>query len=351
MDGLRNMISNLYIYKFQNFESVPNRLNINSVSKKDDSLFNDDFNDKSLNAFQESPIIPERQKPLFNSKINNKIFYHNNISKNNRSCNRLDNINREYIILKNNGFSKQEVNYVLKNKELIKEQEILMKEMKQKKENEALNLLLSYKSKNSNGVRPRIFDYELKQKQKLKKNRVVREKKEDLKLRNFSSQKPLRKRKNDNIFFCEENNHIDYQSAGEEKEKVSSKSIKLPPIKPSTSPLLEGLPILHKDYGKLPEYLEKRKKEIQEQKELEKIKQKEKLLPKGSRILPESERQERLAELNNMKKELEDELYKLPIARLSKRQIARKEEIEKSLFDIDEKLQRFVGYKEVIVKI
>ena len=52
-----------------------------------------------------------------------------------------------------------------------------------------------------------------------------------------------------------------------------------------------------------------------------------------------------------MKKELEDELFQMPIARLSKRQIERKGEIEKSLYDIEEELNRLTSYRVVVVKI
>ena len=84
--------------------------------------------------------------------------------------------------------------------------------------------------------------------------------------------------------------------------------------------MLDGVPLLHKDYGKMPEYLEKRKLEIKEAKELEILKQREKKLPSGYKILSEDERQSRLSSLKNQKKELEEELFKLPIARLSMKQ-------------------------------
>ena len=52
-----------------------------------------------------------------------------------------------------------------------------------------------------------------------------------------------------------------------------------------------------------------------------------------------------------MKRELEEELFQLPIARLSLRQIERKGEIQKSLNDIDVELNRLISYKVVVVKI
>ena len=92
------------------------------------------------------------------------------------------------------------------------------------------------------------------------------------------------------------------------------------------------------------------KEELKLQKEEELLKEKEKKLPKGTRFLPEEEKKERLKELTVLKKELENELFSLPIARLSKKQIERKGEIEKSLNDIDDEMNR-LSYKEVIIKI
>ena len=322
MDSIRNIISNLYIYKFQNNDNLNlNKMNLNSnISNINESISHDELNESPINVFNE-----ERPKINYNKpkvQINQNILSNNNVKK---SREKLDNYNREYIAQKNSNFLKNDVNYVSKNKELLREQQHQMKELKMKKEIDALNLLLSYKTRNTEGVRPRIFDYELKQQQNKKK--LI--KKGQYKVRNLSSQKSEKK------YFAPRN---------------QMKSVKLPMIKPSSSPLMEGgIPLLHKDYGKMPEYLERRKKELQEQKELDILRQKEKNLPKGCRIMPEEERQERLAELKSMKKELEDELYQLPIARLSKKQIERKDVIEKSLFEIDEKMNRLVGYKEVII--
>ena len=80
------------------------------------------------------------------------------------------------------------------------------------------------------------------------------------------------------------------------------------------------------------------------------MKQREKKLPSGYKILSEDERQSRLSSLKNQKKELEEELFKLPIARLSMKQKKSKESLEKNLFDIEEKIYKLIGYKEVIIK-
>ena len=76
---------------------------------------------------------------------------------------------------------------------------------------------------------------------------------------------------------------------------------------------------------------------------------KEKKLPKGTKFLPESERLQRIEELNIEQKELEDELFALPITRLSQKMINRKAEIEKRLYEIETE-QRRLSYKNVVVQ-
>jgi hypothetical protein len=107
---------------------------------------------------------------------------------------------------------------------------------------------------------------------------------------------------------------------------------------------------LHKDYGRIPAYLLRRKEELKSYKEDKIRKERERRLPKGTRFLDENERKSRMIELSNLKRDLEDELFKLPIARLSYKQIERKGEIEKALDTIDEEMNR-LSYKDVIVKI
>ena len=355
MDSIRNIISNLYIYKFRNVDN----LNMNNFGKK---YLGEDSpkKEESLEKINQEIITNNNQ-----IKNNNKNIYVN-ININNRTKNpRLDNYNQKYISYKNNNFLKNDVNYVLKNKELIKEQENLMKELKMKKENEAINLLLNNKARNNSDVRSKLYDYEIKQ----KKERMKLLKKKGIKLRNFSSKREMHRNNSQSgakINTLVSNNNINqnineleyYQNNPELKEANMkqnhdfTKSVKLPriQIKPSSSPMLDGVPLLHKDFGKMPEYLEKRKQEIKEEKEMELLREKEKKLPSGYKILSEEERQQRLNNLKNQKRELEEELYKLPIARLSMKQKKTKETIEKSLFDIEEKIYKLIGYKEVIVK-
>ena len=112
--------------------------------------------------------------------------------------------------------------------------------------NDIMNNSFSFKTKNKEGVRPRIFDYEIKQ-QKEKKNNKFN-------IRNLSSQKQLRSK---NIINNEKKNeNLITMNQEEYKIKKSfTKSLKIPHIK-STPSGLDGIPLLHKDYGKMPEYLE-----------------------------------------------------------------------------------------------
>ena len=353
MDSIRNIISNLYIYKFKNVDN----LNMNTFGKK---YRGEDSPSKEETIEKINQEITTNNNQI---KQNNNVYV--NININNRTKNpRIDNFNQKYISLKNNNFLKNDVNYVLKNKELIKEQENLMKELKLKKENEAINILLNNKTRSSSDVRSKLYDYEIKQKQE----RIKLLKKKGIKLRNLSSKRARENRRNNSQHKTNFNNYIlnndningieytqNKQQINENDLKQNNdfaKSLKLPRIqmKPSSSPMLDGVPILHKDFGKMPEYLEKRKQEIKEAKENEILREKEKKLPSGYKMLSEEERQERLNNLKNQKRDLEEELYKLPIARLSMKQKKAKETIEKTLFDIDEKIYKLIGYKEVIVR-
>ena len=73
----------------------------------------------------------------------------------------------DYNIIPNNYYAKSNINYIAKNKELLKEKEYKMIEERLKKENEALTLLLSKKESQNiiyPNIQSRLYDYELKQK-------------------------------------------------------------------------------------------------------------------------------------------------------------------------------------------
>ena len=354
MDIVRNIISNLYIYKSDNIDNLDmDNFGLKTITNKNEKFIYTQENNENpiVYNYQEQQTINNHQNNNDNKNIyeniNQNIKEENNdILRKNNSSKRLDNYNQKYVSIKNNNFFKNDVNYVLKNKELLKEKESQMKELKLRKENEALSLLLSFKTRNTEGVKPRLYDYEIKQKEKnkslLKNNKF--------KIRNLSSQNHIRSKNLINNENKEQNIVVNINLEENKLKKEFAKSLKMPKVKPTTSPTIDDIPLLHKDYGKLPEYLEKRKKELQEQKEVEIMKEKEKNIPSGYKILTNEERQIRLNDLNKEKKELEDNINKLPIARLSRQQQEMKQNIEKALDEIDKKINKLSGYKEVIVK-
>jgi hypothetical protein len=277
-------------------------------------------------------------------KIKNSIKNSNkNKNKNIRSY------SPDYNIILNNYYAKSNINYIAKNKELLKEKEYKMREERLKKENEALTLLLSKKESQNKiypNIQSRLYDYEQKQKVTKKYKKNIKNNNNNNKIRSQSSEI----RQKTEVDIIDEKTLKYYQNLGN--------SIILPKIKPETSPinneilknLNNNIMFLHKDYGRTPEYLEKMKEELKLKKEEEKLKEKEKKLPKGTKFLPEEEKKERLNELFILKKDFENELFSLPIARLSKKQIERKGEIEKKLDEIDDEINR-LSYKEVVIKI
>lgn len=340
MENLRNIISNLYIYQFQKGNDYSN-ISINKSNNLDKS------------SRDPSPIPMNNSIHNYNEipKIKNSIPKKKNIiNKNIRSYSPNYNIIPETNIIKSN------INFIAKNKELLKEKEYKMREERLRKENEALNLLLSQKesqNKNYSNIQSRLYDYE--QNQKIKKKNMRKKLTNKLFNKKINDNEKIRSqsseiRQKTEVDIIDEKTLKYYQNLGN--------SIILPKIKPETSPinneilknLNNNIMFLHKDYGRTPEYLEKMKEELKLKKEEEKLKEKEKKLPKGTKFLPEEEKKERLNELFILKKDFENELFSLPIARLSKKQIERKGEIEKKLDEIDDEINR-LSYKEVVIKI
>jgi hypothetical protein len=340
MENLRNIISNLYIYQFQKGNDYSN-ISINKSNNLDKS------------SRDPSPIPMNNSIHNYNEipKIKNSIPKKNNIiNKNIRSYSPNYNIIPETNIIKSN------INFIAKNKELLKEKEYKMREERLRKENEALNLLLSQKesqNKNYSNIQSRLYDYE--QNQKIRKKNMRKKLTNQILNKKINNNEKIRSqsseiRQKTEVDIIDEKTLKYYQNLGN--------SIILPKIKPETSPinneilknLNNNIMFLHKDYGRTPEYLEKMKEELKLKKEEEKLKEKEKKLPKGTKFLPEEEKKERLNELFILKKDFENELFSLPIARLSKKQIERKGEIEKKLDEIDDEINR-LSYKEVVIKI
>ena len=108
--------------------------------------------------------------------------------------------------------------------------------------------------------------------------------------------------------------------------------------------------VIHKDYGKTPEYIKKYKMEEQIKKEEIKRKQEEAKLPPGTKLLSEEERLSTLDGLINSKKELTNLLEKMPITTKTLSMQNKKEELIKKLDEIEKAIDMF-SKKEVYIKI
>ena len=105
----------------------------------------------------------------------------------------------------------------------------------------------------------------------------------------------------------------------------------------------------HKNYGKTPNYLKQFQLEEIKKKEYEKLLEEESHYPKGTKLIPESERINTLNALIYTKKEIENILEKMPITKRSQSIQDKKEELEKKLNQIEQEIQIF-SKKKVFVK-
>ena len=394
MENLRNMISNLYIYRFQNnnnnnnnnnfYNNINNVSNINPINFSGNDDLADDYeiinnlntnkkptnnniqNKNNLNSNNNILTINNKysntlEKPFQSLKSENIDNYNSNNKKNNNRLMSKEKTKEEILNNNNNHFMiKSGINYVVRNKKLLKEKEWKMREERLKKENEALHLLLSHKPK-PNNVRSKLFDYQEKQ-SKIKKVG-------NLNNRSHSSngnKKLINGIKKYNLYYNNENlenneNEIVLNNYDLKYYKNLAGNLVLPKIKPETSPLAN---IQEKDESILKENINDKNSVDKENNNIdnnqiikddfeEKINDIKKTLQqqnKSDKYMTEEEKKEKMNELNLRKKDLEIELFKLPIARLSKRQIERKSEIEKSLDNIDYELNK-LSYVKIPLKI
>ena len=108
--------------------------------------------------------------------------------------------------------------------------------------------------------------------------------------------------------------------------------------------------LLHKDFGKVPKYLQEMKIRAQMMKEIEKKKKEEENYPKGTRLLSEEERNFTLEKLKKSKKELENLLEKLPISLESLSLKLKQKKICQELDEIDKNIMTF-SRKQVFVRV
>jgi len=108
-------------------------------------------------------------------------------------------------------------------------------------------------------------------------------------------------------------------------------------------------PSTHKNFGKVPEYLQKYKSEIEEKKEQVKKQAEESKYPKGTRLLSEEERVQTLTSLQETRRDLCNMLEKMPITMKTMTIQKKKEELETKLSEIENAIKTF-SRKQVFIK-
>lgn len=315
MDSLRPIISNLAIYKPKN--TLTNNLDssnivfINNISNDVSCISNSNYQEEQSIINNKKSNTKRYQIPTKNEILRKKY----NKDKINRINSSKYDERQKYINEHSHYLYNPDSNYIQQNKSCIKQKQLENMILKLKKENEALKLLLKNKSDVYSYVPSRLY--------------------------NPKSSSDIIKQQQNSIKIYNRNNQIKYNK---------KQDIILPEISSDETlkKELENMPILHKNFGKVPKYIEKMKEEYNIKKIEEERKEREKLLPKGAKYMDEYEKKNRIEELESMKRDLEYELFKMPITRLTYRMKLRKAEIEKSLDNVDSELNK-LSYKDVII--
>ena len=107
---------------------------------------------------------------------------------------------------------------------------------------------------------------------------------------------------------------------------------------------------IHKNYGKVPEYIKQFELEEIKRKEYEKLLEEEATYPPGTKLIPEEERIKTLNMLIKTKQIIENILEKMPITKRAKSIQDKKEDLERKLTQIEKEIQKF-SKKRVFVEI
>ena len=291
-------------------------LNKPSTSINDTRPFYNEINDlKEENIYN---ILNNKQVSMFdkyyankkNSKMTNNI-YDSNINKNIN-----DNINNIDINYNNNLNNQEDLNEKLKEKDEAIEK--LINEYKEKYgTDEALeNMINEYYNKSSKKDMPSINN---------KANKI-----------NYNN--------NDNKIILPK---IQKNYIRENRQLIIENKIPLK-HKQNGEDMIQNNK--HKDYGKVPEYIKKYELERQLKKEELKRQEEASKYPKGTKLLSEEERISTLNGLLENKKEITNQLEKMPITTRTNSIRIRKEELLNKLEEIEKAIEMF-SKKQVFVKI
>ena len=106
----------------------------------------------------------------------------------------------------------------------------------------------------------------------------------------------------------------------------------------------------HKEYGKIPKYIENMKLENEKKSEMEKLRKETAKYPKGTRLLSEEERLFTLEKLKQSRDDINKVIEKLPITSDTQAFRNKKDELFKKLDEIEKAIETF-SKKKVFVKL
>lgn len=98
---------------------------------------------------------------------------------------------------------------------------------------------------------------------------------------------------------------------------------------------------MHKNYGKIPRYMQKYDKEREDQRIERMIEEEKAKHPPGTRLMPEEERLETLKDLKESKKEINTALEKMPVVSRTIAGERTRRELEEKLVRIDRAIETF----------
>jgi hypothetical protein len=97
----------------------------------------------------------------------------------------------------------------------------------------------------------------------------------------------------------------------------------------------------HKNFGKIPGYINRYKNDADERIERMRRQEEEAKMPPGTRLMGEEERLQTLQELQETKKDIQNMLERLPIAQRTQAGEKRKREMEEKLMRIERAIETF----------
>jgi len=302
---------------------------INKTNEPGEENIYNILNNKTTTMFDKYYANKRKEKTTgqYNYNSNNQCYQTENINNYNYDMNiNTNNINQINTV--NNGYYNNEINHASSENQSRNEMiEKLIKEYKEKYgSDEALEKMIN--------------DYYGKNDLNIEKNKSNNDDK--IAIKNQNSKKNINN--NSNVLLPK----ISKNYIRENRQLVIDNKVPIK-YKQQTEPIKRNNS-KHKDYGKVPAYI--KKYELEREIKNEEIKRQEEAskYPKGTKLLSEEERLNTLNGLIQNKKELTNQLEKMPITTRTNAVRIRKEELIKKLEEIEKAIDMF-SRKHVFVKL